>query len=442
MTDKIEVVYTWIGPRGPIWNTELPNILSLADASEHAQVKSHKWWNDDNWRNLFSRMPENFEICPAFSIDIDDGRMFVVPFSLAWRVSFENYFCGETGLLEFAHMPCHLLPLIRMKNGYIFINHSMEAFMSHSYLNVLHGYFKGIHAIPLHKIIYLTGCINANEIYDDYCQFHGIPNDKNERLSIVPYPSAQYIFRNNLYLPENEPEYDENRVPEKLFLMWNRRYRPHRVSLALYLEEKDCIDRSYVSFASHDIERPTIPFQQTLSSTMVAQLCSDKIAHSTIERFTSKLPLVIDGETDINQMCEDRENASRPFCQNSLISIVTETNFEQTEVTLTEKSYKPIKEKHPFIIVGAAGALKGLHDAGFKTFSEFWDETYDTISAPNVRMEHIMRIIDDIATWDENRILDFRRRVKPILEHNFNLIKNSTPRNTLVKLNDIIRGNS
>ncbi len=38
--DKTKVVYSWIGPRGPIWNTELPNILSLTCVSFNAQVDS------------------------------------------------------------------------------------------------------------------------------------------------------------------------------------------------------------------------------------------------------------------------------------------------------------------------------------------------------------------------------------------------------------------
>ena len=49
MTDKIKLVYNWIGPRGPIWNTEIPNVLSFAGASEQCAVDSHFWWNDDIW---------------------------------------------------------------------------------------------------------------------------------------------------------------------------------------------------------------------------------------------------------------------------------------------------------------------------------------------------------------------------------------------------------
>ena len=98
----------------------------------------------------------------------------------------------------------------------------------------------------------------------------------------------------------------------------------------------------------------------------------------------SKLPLEIDGETEIGEMCADRTGNARKFYQNSLLSIVTETNWDLPHLTSTEKSFKPFRDKHPFIIVGVDGALKSMRNLGFKTFSEFWDESYDEIEDCNL----------------------------------------------------------
>jgi hypothetical protein len=311
--------------------------------------------------------------------------------------------------------------------------------MGSGYISALHSYFRNIHGIPLHKIIYVTGCINSAELYEKYCQENNIPNDKDHRLSIVSYPSSQTIFRPNL--EESEPVYDTETIPNKLFLMWNRRYRNHRIALALALEDANLIDRTYISFSDVNVERLTKTFTQTVSR-HVLDNWSTKISDDVINSFASRLPLVIDNETNINQMCEDRGNVSRPYYQDSLVSLITETNFDVDEVTLTEKSYKPIKEKHPFIIVGVNGALKGLQNAGFKTFGEFWNEEYDDITEAGHRMRAIRNVIEDIATWDNNKILDFKRRVKPILEHNFNVLKESSPRPMVLEVNNIIRGNN
>ena len=204
--------------------------------------------------------------------------------------------------MEFAHMPGHLIQLLREGNGYIMIDHSVEAFMSSGYLSAMHGYFQGVHGIPLHKIIYLTGCINSKEVYETYCSSNGIPDDKNSRLTIVSYPSSQNIFRPNIEQPEDEPEYNTEYVPEKLFLMWNRRYRPHRLAFSLFLEDHGLIERSLISFSDCEIERPTVKFKDTADVGSLQTLYTGT-TQELVDRFASKLPLVIDGETNINQMC-------------------------------------------------------------------------------------------------------------------------------------------
>jgi hypothetical protein len=206
--------------------------------------------------------------------------------------------------------------------------------------------------------------------------------------------------------------------------MWNRRFRRHRIELALALEKNNLIDRSYISFNRTDLERPNLTFENSIDMENLFMTNHGlRLNHEIVRKFKNRLPLVLDGETEVNKMCEDFDNATRPYYQNSLISIVTETNYENTEVTLTEKSFKPIKEKHPFILVGVPGALKAMRDMGFKTFSEFWDESYDEVECPRVRMQRISFITEQIGNWTPEQIIDFRRKVKPIIEHNYNQLR-------------------
>lgn len=440
MQDKIKMVYSWIGPKGPVWNTELPNILSFSSVAEGVQPDSRHFWCEGTWHTLCANRQHLFEAYPAFGITEDDTRPFIVPFSLTWRIAFTHYFCGRTGILEFAHLPWHLVRLVRDSNGYILIDHSVEAFMSDQELKAMHGYFSGIHALPLNKIMYLTGTINAVEVYNDFCERHGIPDSPDERLTVIPYPSSLDIFSRYVEQGTDEPVYNTGVVPEKLFLMWNRRYRRHRVELTLALENKNLIDRSYVSFSDVDIENPSMSFSDSVDEDYLVHINYGlDITPDDIARFKSKLPLVIDGETDVTRMCEDFDNAARPYFQNSLVSIVTETNWDASEITLTEKSFKPIKEKHPFIIVGVKGVLKGMRDLGFKTFSDFWDESYDDIDCPQQRLVAIAAICEEIGSWSPEKILDFRRKVSPILTHNWNLLSRPVSDVTVNVICDHIR---
>lgn len=421
LKDLIKIVYAWYGPRGPIWNTELPNILSFADRAEEVRTSSRHFWCDELWLKIFRFKKENYVLWVASEINEED--IFIYPFSLTWRIPFQNYFFGNTGILEYGHVSPHVIHHVRCHKGFFLIDLSVEAFVQDDQLAAMHTYLNEIAGLPLNKIIYLTGCMNANDIYEDFCRRRGIPNRPDQRMNLISYPSSQNVYARQLkegYL--SEPEYNTEHVPEKVFLCWNRRFRPHRTELALALDKAGLIDRSYYSINEKDPEHPALKFKNTIDLFNNPSL---NLTAEDAQRLIQKLPLIIDNHTEIQQMCEDNSMLARDFYQNSLVSIVTETNFNAPEVTLTEKSFKPAKEKHPFILVGSRGALKSMRELGYKTFSEFWDESYDDIADPRIRMKAIVDLCTNIGSWNNDQILDFKRKVKPILDHNFNLLHRS-----------------
>jgi len=416
MDNNIKIVYNWIGPRGPIPNTEVPNVLNLASVTDNVQTNTHKFWADNIWPLIFCNQ-SGYNISPSTYLDEKDK--FIYPFVLTWRIPFTTYFYNGCGLLEYGFTQNHIMHLVRCHNGYFLIEAAAEAWVQDVHLTAMHSYFE-FHSIPMNKVIYLTGCMNANTMYDRWLKSKGI-NDHRRKMNIISFPISQdsLAIYFNVYSPKI-PEYDTERVPEKLFLSWNRRFREHRISLALSLDKLGLLDRSYMSMGRVDPEHDNITINNMFNEQYTIDL---QIENDDINNFKSKLPLVLDGETDTNKMCQDFQDLNRPYYQNSLVSIVTETNYNSEEVTLTEKSFKPSKEKHPFIIVGAPGTLQALKDMGFKTFSEFWDENYDNIPSPRGRMAAIMTVCKEIGSWNDDQIRDFRSRVKPILDHNYEALK-------------------
>ena len=171
--DKIKIIYSWFGPKGPLWNTELPNILTFASTAEgvNPNMESRNFWTDDIWEKQFSKATNKYELMTVSGLKANtdgDGNLtpFIYPYSMTWRQAFATYFQTDNGLFEFSHMPNELKHLMRHFNGYILIDHSVEAFMSDAELNAMHSYFKQVNGIPMCKVIYLTGAINATSIYD------------------------------------------------------------------------------------------------------------------------------------------------------------------------------------------------------------------------------------------------------------------------------------
>jgi hypothetical protein len=55
-------------------------------------------------------------------------------------------------------------------------------------------------------------------------------------------------------------------------------------------------------------------------------------------------------------------------------------------------------------------------------------------------MKAIAKIIEQMSHWSNEQILEFRRNVKPILDHNYQVLKNSSRRHIVEKVHHIVRG--
>ena len=427
----IKVIYNWIGPKGPIPNTELPNLLNLALVSEGTQINSRFFSADDLWNTIFKKNAR-FELAPSSMVTSE--TVFIYPCFLHGRTDFGIYFMGGDGLLEHGHCPPHVKHAIATGSGYLLIEMTDESHLTDWHLDVMHHYMK-TQNIPFHKVIYLTGCGNAQQVYDGYCRKNQVP--EANRMHMLSLCKSQINLANHLRaMPDIEPTFDPDRIPEKLFLSWNRRFKSHRSVIALGLDRMGLIERSHVSMPRFSDENGQ-SFSDALNHQLIAMM---GITQSQVKRFESKLPLILDDEHEIAEMCGDWTAKARHFYQNSLVSLVTETNFDSDLMTMTEKSFKPFKEKHPFITVAVAGTLAKLRAMGFQTFGEFWDESYDAIENPWDRAQAILTICDTIGKWTRQEILDFRQRVKPILEHNYQRVKEDLSISLAQEIVDIASG--
>ena len=76
----------------------------------------------------------------------------------------------------------------------------------------------------------------------------------------------------------------------------------------------------------------------------------------------------------------------------------------------------------PFITSSSVGYYDILKDLGFKTFSNYWDESFNSISDHEARTDALLGNIDEIAK--QYSTIESRKNaiehMKPILEHNRN----------------------
>jgi len=206
----------------------------------------------------------------------------------------------------------------------------------------------------------------------------------------------------------------------KKFITFNRITGNSRVYRSLLVAElADVIDQGYVSYS----DRCPV-HNEFYTDAIYNNKKNYNYDHLYIEEVVNKLnnisfPLRIDthegdipnGSYSIGPMQE---------LMSSFLHVVTETMFWDERTHLTEKIFKPIVAKQPFVLVGCANNLEYLKSYGFKTFDRWWDESYDTITDPIQRIKAVGKIIKDICNKPINELEKLLTEMEEVLDFNYN----------------------
>jgi len=133
--------------------------------------------------------------------------------------------------------------------------------------------------------------------------------------------------------------------------------------------------------------------------------------------FESHLPIIFDNQNDLWHKNID-ENY---IFQKSFLWVSNETHMDNKLTLFSEKTIRAILYMNPFVVNGDPGTLKYLKDLGFKTFEEFWDESYDLIENRDERQSKIIHIIKDLKN---KNLQELYNKMRPILVHNRDLLMN------------------
>lgn len=108
------------------------------------------------------------------------------------------------------------------------------------------------------------------------------------------------------------------------------------------------------------------------------------------------------------------------YYNSAFVDIVTESRFAQPTANYSEKTYQAIQYKRPFILAAPPHTLKYLKEQGFKTFSDFWDESYDDEYDHGIRLTKIFDLIDFIGNKSIQELTEMLKRMEDILIYNYN----------------------
>lgn len=114
------------------------------------------------------------------------------------------------------------------------------------------------------------------------------------------------------------------------------------------------------------------------------------------------------------------DNLNYSFYNNSYVSIVVETEIDDRIMFFSEKTFKPIMCYHPFILLGSKHSLKTLKKLGYKSFSKWWDESYDNYDNIYDRIYNAFKEVKKICLLDRSILSDMMKDMESTLEYNAN----------------------
>lgn len=257
------------------------------------------------------------------------------------------------------------------------------------------------------NIFYWTGAVDSEQTYQRL----------GSKAKVIVISSHYWESMIDMSSDWPNKQYDI-RLKDKIFLCFNHLQREHRIRLLNKIVEANLLDKSFYSFVGHeDIKE------------FISKLPSNISAYKHIRQIVDQLPLDLNyritGEDAGKNLTSDLE-----YYENSYFSLVTETIFfkktgqynhhyyTNDRVFLTEKTFKPILAKHPFIIVSSARYLWELKQLGYKTFHPYINETYDTIEDDHDRLQMIVEEVQRLSNQTDEEWLEWQTNVKEIVEFN------------------------
>ena len=235
--------------------------------------------------------------------------------------------------------------------------------------------------------------------------------------------SKNNFFDNSMndlgYVSKEIKESEIDSFRNKKFLSFSRNNdKQHRLSLLHDYLTND-FSESYFSFL-----QKVVPY---------CSIYHGKENQLSANDYNKNLPIELDTNGNINDF-RTHNTFDKKLFLDSVIHIVSETSFEVNELFISEKVLKPILNFQPFILIGPYLYLSELKRLGFKTFSDFWDESYDEIENPKDRYMKIRELILELNSKSIEELNLLYKNVKDICIYNNRKFNSLSTENSIDKI--------
>jgi hypothetical protein len=244
------------------------------------------------------------------------------------------------------------------------------------------------------------------------------------------HPDYCIIKSAPLYISSGQQFSSANAIPEKNwdtikhFGIFIGRSSWQRLWMASYIWNnfKENAEITYHHNSSVDYHREHLSFDQ-LSVQIGLKEATDCSAS-----FMRHLP-IINQQVDIYPILTPAHFAISKLYPNFFMEIVCETFLTGDSFYPTEKTWRPFICRTPFIALGPRNYLSNLKKLGFRTFGQWWDESYDQdvdLDNGKVSIRNIQRTLKRLGSLTKEELEAMYIDMQPTLDHNYNTFMNLT----------------
>lgn len=325
--------------------------------------------------------------------------------------------CGQTSLLRGEHLAIFMFePLfLRDKHGSYPQNRGASPAVYSIELDCIQKFLKN------HKNIFGATVFTCDYGVGDYLHSH------NRYLDLDIKTFDTFLINENFHYVRDIESFQSTEKFEKYVICPNYRYQSARELMVAYIRGSEYQDKSHLTYFHR-------PREERLLVDVPFEIENQKewdIISRGLKKMREEVPYTLDTscsmvvDQDLHPIPDMKEGANqrsekgiRELYRRSFVALANETNFFSPCSEVSEKVITPIGVGRPFIVGGAAHSLRHLKDMGFKTFHEFWDESYDEEDDPDIRLKKIWRLLDWIYSLEQSELMELDERMRPVLAYN------------------------
>jgi hypothetical protein len=215
------------------------------------------------------------------------------------------------------------------------------------------------------------------------------------------------------------------------FGMFIGRSNAPRLYLATYLKEH-YFDKSLLTYHfnfNDDFHNNNIGLENLIKDYNIKDVKQESIFLASCPiTLNNCQPIHNDKSLKLNHAQQLFKNDQKYFSQtynHFFVELVCESFFTGNTFFPTEKTFRPILLKTPFIVQGPQNFLRNLKKLGFKTFDSWWDEGYDEDPVGHQLFE-IKKILNCLSAKTLVELEQMYQEMHETLEHNYQIAINLT----------------